>query len=235
MRIHRIIVSIPARNEGTLLAGCLSGVQLAVDALHQVRADFPVAVVVALDGCTDDSSAVAAQAGVHTVTLHGEGVGAARDAAIAHGLSLLSPASDTLSEHHTWVACTDADSVVPVTWLIHQLMWAESGMDLVIGTVEPYGPIEPSVLAVWHAQHRLAEGHPYVHGANLGMRADTWRAAGGFGPRTVDEDVELIARAQANTDRWVATDTTRVATSARLHGRIDGGFADYLNVLSEST
>ncbi len=232
--VRRVVLAIPARNEETLLGECLSGVQRAVDALHRVRPDIKVATVVGLDGCTDRSAAVAARAGVHTVTLHGVGVGPTRDAAITRGLSLVSSLPDTLSENHTWVACTDADSLVPMTWLIRQLMWAESGMDLVIGTVEPHGLIDPAVLAAWHSQHRLAEGHPHVHGANLGMRANTWRAAGGFGPRTVGEDVALAARAQAISNRWVATDTTRVATSARMHGRAEGGFADYLSVLSES-
>ena len=232
--VRRVVLTIPARNEETLLEECLREVQRAVDALHRVRPDINVVTVVGLDGCTDRSAAVAARAGVHTVTLNGVGVGTTRDAAITHGLSLVSSLPDTLSEHHIWVACTDADSLVPITWLIRQLMWAESGMDLVIGTVEPDGPIDPAVLAAWHSHHRLVEGHTHVHGANLGMRANTWRAAGGFGPRTVDEDVALAARVQANGNRWVATDTTRVATSARLHGQAKGGFADYLSVLSES-
>lgn len=233
--VKRIVVAIPAKNEEALLAECLTSVQQAVEALHTVRPDVPVVIAVALDGCTDGSEDVAARAGVHTITLDGVGVGITRDAAIIHGLSLVISPEDTLSEHNIWLACTDADSFVPTTWLIRQLMWAESGMDLVIGTVEPHGPIEPAVLALWHSQHLLAEGHSHVHGANLGMRADRWRAAGGFGRHTVGEDVALAARAQANNDRWVATDTTRVATSTRLQSRAEGGFADYLNVLSEST
>lgn len=228
--IQRVIVAIPARDEEILLVECLRGVHLAVEALLRVRDDVDVAVVVALDGCSDGSSAVAARAGVHTVTLSGVGVGIARDAAVTHGLSVV----NSPSEDNTWVACTDADSIVPPTWLIRQLMWAESGTDLVIGTVEPYGPVEVELLAAWHAQHQLGEGHPHVHGANLGVRAGTWRAAGGFGPHIVGEDVKFSARVKANGASWVATDTTRVATSARLQGRANGGFADYLDDLRES-
>lgn len=232
--VRRVVVAIPARNEEKLLKGCLRSVQRAVSALELVRPNIPVAVVVGLDGCTDGSAAVAIQAGVHTRTLDGAGVGTTRDAAISHGLSLVHDSREFLCDHHTWVACTDADTLVPLMWLVRQVMWAESGMDLVIGTVEPHGTIDPAVLAAWHSQHLLAEGHPHVHGANLGMRADTWRAAGGFGPRTVGEDVALAARAKENNDRWVATDTTRVSTSARLDGRAHGGFADYLGDLIES-
>lgn len=232
--VRRVVVAIPARNEETLLKHCLGSVQRAVAALHRVRPDIPVAVVVGLDGCTDGSAAVALRAGVHTRTLNGVGVGETRDAAITHGLSLVSSSRDFPSDHHTWVACTDADTLVPLMWLVRQVMWAESGMDLVIGTVEPHGTIDPALLAAWHSQHVLTEGHPHVHGANLGMRAGTWRAAGGFGPRTLGEDVALTARAKENSDRWVATDTTRVSTSARLDGRAHGGFADYLGDLIES-
>ena len=38
-----------------------------------------------------------------------------------------------------WIANTDADTVVPPTWLTTQLRWADSGHDVVIGTVEPVG------------------------------------------------------------------------------------------------
>lgn len=233
--VRRVVVAIPARDEEVLLATCLSSVKRAVADLRQVRPDVDTAVVVGLDDCTDQSESVATRAAVHTIALHREGVGSTRDAAIRHALSLVSEASaaDERAEHHTWVACTDADTMVPPTWLIRQMMWAESGMDLVVGTVEPVEDGNPAVLAAWHSRHRLAEGHPYVHGANLGMRADTWRAAGGFGRRTLGEDVALVARAQSHTERWVATDTTRVTTSARLDGRTVGGFADYLEALGD--
>lgn len=233
--VRRVVVAIPARDEEQLLVVCLVSVKRAVSALLLVRPDIDALVVVGLDACIDSSAAVAASAGVHTVDLRGEGVGATRDAAIHHGLSVLGSSDRGRNlEDDAWVACTDADTVVPSTWLIRQVMWAESGMDLVIGTVEPIGGRDPAVLAAWHSRHRLTEGHPYVHGANLGMRADTWRAAGGFGRRTLAEDVALVARARAHNDRWVATDTTRVATSGRMTGRADGGFADYLCALSES-
>lgn len=232
--VRKIVVAIPARNEEMLLEGCLKSVRGALDALRRVRPDITAATVVALDGCTDGSAIIATLAGVQTVSLAGVGVGSTRDAAITLGLSPVGCVHDPTADHQVWVACTDADSLVPITWLIRQVMWAESGMDLVIGTVEPQGLVEPGLLAAWHSQHRLAEGHPHVHGANLGMRADTWRAAGGFGPLTVGEDVALVGRAKENSDRWVATDTTRVATSARLDGRAHGGFAAYLTELSDS-
>ena len=92
-------------------------------------------------------------------------------------------------------------------------MWAERGADLVVGTAEPVGVARAEALAAWHARHLLVEGHGHVHGANLGVRADRWRAVRRFGPRTVGEDVGLVERVRGVTDRWVATDTTRVLTS----------------------
>ena len=79
-----------------------------------------------------------------------------------------------------------------------------------------WGSTRGEALAAWHARHQLVEGHAHVHGANLGIRADRWRAVGGFGQRTVGEDVDLVERVRAVTGRWVATDTTRVLTSGRL-------------------
>ena len=57
----------------------------------------------------------------------------------------------------------------------------------------------------------------------------------GFGRRTVGEDVDLVERVRAVTDRWVATDTTRVLTSGRSRSRVDGGFAGYLRDLDAET
>ena len=103
--------------------------------------------------------------------------------------------------------------MVPSRWLVRHVMWAERGADLVVGTAEPVGVARGEALAAWHARHQLVEGHTHVHGANLGVRADRWRQVGGFGQRTVGEDVDLVERVRALTGRWVATDTTRVLTS----------------------
>ncbi len=225
---HNVVVAIPARDEEVLLGGCLTSVLAATRTLRRLRPEIQTRIVVALDGCTDGSARVVEATGAQMVILNGHGVGATRDAAVVHGLTALhSPA-----ESHTWLACTDADTVVPSTWLSRQLIWADRGMDLVIGTVEPTEVVDPAVLAAWHGRHRLAEGHPHVHGANLGVRASAWRAVGGFGLRTAHEDVALVARVQSGSERWVATDTTRVRTSGRLSGRVERGFAGYLNSLS---
>ena len=229
--VKNLVVAIPARDEESLLPACLRSVTAAVAALREARPGIRLVVAVALDGCTDGSARVVGDWDAATVVLPGRGVGAARDAAIQRGLSALRMPP----EEATWVACTDADTVVPSRWLVRHVMWAERGADLVVGTAEPVGVARGEALAAWHARHQLVEGHTHVHGANLGVRADRWRQVGGFGRRTVGEDVDLVERVRSHTGRWVATDTTRVLTSGRPRSRVDGGFAHYLRDLDAET
>ena len=225
--IRALMVTIPVRDEEQLLHAPLVSATAAVDALRAVRADIATCVVVALDRCSDRSAAIAQSHGAVTAETEGRGVGASRDTAIRVGLQALAT-----SEAATWVASTDADTIVPTSWLTRQVMWAEQGTDLVVGTVEPGAVEDPLALTRWQERHRLAEGHHHVHGANLAMRASRWREVGGFGPLLLHEDVSLVARIRASTAVCVATDTTRVRTSGRSTGRVQGGFATYLSELS---
>jgi glycosyltransferase involved in cell wall biosynthesis len=229
--VDQVIVAIPAKDEQGLLPACLRSVTKAVSVLRRARPGIAVSVVVALDGCTDRSAEVVGAWGVASVTLPGSGVGAARDAAVERGLAVLGHPP----ESSTWVACTDADTVVPSHWLLRHVMWAERGTELVVGTAEPVGVASGEVMAAWYARHQLVEGHGHVHGANLGVRVDRWRAVSGFGPRAVGEDVDLVERVRTATARWVATDTTRVHTSGRSRSRVEHGFAGYLDDLEAET
>ena len=224
-RLAAVVVAVPARDEETLLGDCLASVAVASARLRLRRPRLRTVVVVALDGCTDGSADVASAYGALTVHLGGAGVGRARDAAIAAGLSAVAPSA----EARVWIACTDADTVVSPAWLHRQVRLAECGVDLVVGTVEPFGVESAQVLSGWYARHSLTEGHEHVHGANLGVRASHWRGHGGFGPATVGEDVGLVERIRGSgRATCLATDTTRVRTSGRLVSRVDGGFATYL-------
>lgn len=224
--ISHIVVAIPAKNEDRLLGACLRSVAVAVQSLRLRRDVDSVRVVVALDGCTDGTAMVAERCGATAVVSDTAGVGAARDLAVSAGLTGLAEPAAT----HVWVACTDADSVVPPRWLSEQLRHASAGADMVVGTVEP-AIRAGSRRAAWDERHRLVEHHGHVHGANLGLRASTWAAAGGFGDLLAHEDVGLVERVREAGFAWVATDTTRVTTSARTLGRAPGGFADYLQAL----
>jgi len=227
--ITHVVVAIPVRDEAVLLGECLTGVTASIDGLRAdpTTAGVAVDVVVALDGCTDASGCIARSFGVRVVELDSVGVGAARHAAITAGLAGLAG----VDLRDVWIANTDADTFVSPEWLARHLRWAESGRDVVVGTVEPVGVPDPVLLAEWHARHELVEDHTYVHGANLGIRASTYLDLGGFPAARLHEDVELVARARHAGVAVVATDTTRVRTSGRLTGRVPDGFAGYLRSL----
>lgn len=225
MSIGHVVVAIPVRDEAALLPGCLRAVAEATSVLQQENPVI-VDVVVTLDGCTDGSEAIARAFGVTVVERASVGVGAARDSAVRAGLARCPADLDSV-----WIANTDADTQVPPTWLTTQLRWADAGHDVVVGTVEPVGIVDPTQLDAWHERHELAEDHSYVHGANLGIRASTYVALGGFPASRLHEDVRLVTRARGAGVPVVATDTTRVQTSGRSVGRVRGGYAGYLRTL----
>jgi hypothetical protein len=66
---------------------------------------------------------------------------------------------------------------------------AQSGAHLVLGTVIPDDGLLPAVHRAWLHRHQLREGHPHVHGANLGIRADSSLALGGWPQWPAGEDV----------------------------------------------
>ncbi len=218
-------VVIPARDEEELLPRCLASVAEAVRAL---TAATRVSVVVVLDSCTDGSAAAAAAAGLelglelHLLQTRAGNVGAVR----AEG------SAAALETGARWIANTDADTVVPVNWLQTQAELAGAGYGLVLGTVVPDArDLEADHLALWQSRHTLAEGHPYVHGANLGFSAEAYAAAGGFRPGATGEDVELVDRIKAAQVPWIATDWIRAVTSGRTTGRAPAGFSGYLRGL----
>jgi glycosyltransferase involved in cell wall biosynthesis len=220
--LRGIGVIVPVHDEQHTLAACLSAIDRSVACLRRAeREPLPVRVIVVLDACRDGSAAVvdrhpSAEALVCTEAR----VGAARAVGVAHLLASSEAAPDQL-----WLANTDADSTVPSDWLVAMVRAARSGADLVLGTVVP----EPSpASAAWAAANPARDGHPYVHGANLGVRASAYLELGGFAPVRTGEDVGLAARAVLARLPIARIATIPVRTSARTTGRAPAGFADYL-------
>ncbi len=232
--IEALVVGIPARDEEASIGRCLTAL---VDAAGEI--DVPIVVGVAADDCRDRTARVAARAlgrarregldGVVVRTGH-RAAGAARTAAIDAALDHSAHPLD-----RTWVATTDADTVVDRTWLAVHLAWARSGVDGVAGLVDVAWEVGDEQLAERYASAIATGGtgfgHEHVHGANLGLRADRWRAVGGCSDATVGEDGELWERLRASGSHVLGVDDLRVTTSARLTGRAPGGFARYLNDL----
>lgn len=229
-RLRSVSVVVPARDEELVLDACLRSVLEARDTLRGGRPELEVRVVVVLDRCVDGSAAVVAgHPSVESVVVAAGCVGVARAVGCERSLDEALGRGGDLTR--TWLVSTDADTVVPPAWLVTQVRLAEEGRDLVLGTVEPQG-VDGHLLTRWRQRNRLREGHPHVHGANLGVRGSRYVEAGGFPAVDVHEDVLLAEAVKASGAPWVATDTTRVRTAGRLDGRVDGGFATYLRDLA---
>lgn len=225
VEIRELAVVIPSHNEGALLPRCLDAVAAAAELVLYRSPAVRISVTVVLDRCTDGSADIVQRSALaEGITCRAGKVGAARKLGIAHALRTARPPASQI-----WIANTDADSVVPLSWLHQQLLLAEQGWDVVVGTVEPDpGDLTARQLRRWHAAHLLTEEHPHIHGANLGLRADTYGTLGGFPEVAVHEDRDLVAAARAAGMKVKATDACRVLTSGRTRSTVAGGFATYL-------
>jgi hypothetical protein len=134
-----------------------------------------------------------------------------------------------------WLATTDADTVVPPCWLRRQLRYAGQGWDVVLGTVTvgDWDGHPPHVPAAFDALYEFGDGpHQHVHGANLGIRASAYLAAGGFRSlRTAEDHALLAAATEAGCSVLQASDIT-VETSARRRARAPLGFSHLLRTLA---
>lgn len=206
-----IAVIVPAHNEADHIGACLQSLHRAAKC-PALRAE-PVAVVVALDHCTDATETIAKHYGVQLVRCRARNVGVAR----ARG------AQRALAMGARWLAFTDADSEVAPDWISEQL---RLNTDVVCGTVHvrDWGAHNDTVRKTFHQQYRDCDGHRHIHGANLGLTAQAYQSAGGFQPLVTGEDVALVQalQAQGHSIAWSAA--PRVNTSARLHTRAPHGF-----------
>ncbi|MDT3346070.1 glycosyltransferase [Microbacterium aquilitoris] len=223
-----VAVVVPVHNEAELLDDCLAALTAAIEHTRRTHPGVLVSAVVVLDACTDASARIARSWPVRTLSIDARNVGTARRQGVAALLAGLASPEDV------WISTTDGDSVVPVAWLSHQLDLRAAGADVVLGTVRP----DFADLTVEHAEHWLQthpRGHPAgnVHGANLGLRADVYLAAGEFADLDQHEDVELVRAARAHGARVVATDGNEVITSGRFWGRTPGGYAAFVRATHE--
>ena len=220
-------VAIPAHNEAAVIGACLDAVLAAASDL--ALCGEAVAVHVVLDACTDctfeivrSRAALWARAGVCLgwSTIEAGQVGAARAAG----------AAALLGAGARWLAFTDADTRVSPHWLAAQLAL---DVDVVCGSVavddwSAHG-IDADRLRVHFARtYQDRDGHRHIHGANLGVAAPAYLAAGGFAPVACHEDVLLVAALESFGARFAWSARPRVFTSARKDARARGGFGDTL-------
>lgn len=201
-------VVVPAHDEQERLPACLAALR-------------GTPVVVVADACTDRTAEVARRHGANVVEIAARNVGAARAAGVRallrHGVS--------------WVATTDADTLVPPGWLGSQLRYATRGWDAVVGTVEvtDWTGHPPRRIAAY-ARHYARDAAP-VHGANLGFTARAYVTSGGFPPVRTGEDRALVAAMTAAGHRVLHTPQVTVMTSARHRHRAPHGFGHLLTTL----
>ena len=222
-----IAVLIPARDEEQLLPRCLRSVQ---KARRLLPAGVTSDLVVAIDRSVDSSFALATDlVSMHGVVVETNAgcVGTARALAAQIALSRYSG-----SPQRCWFANTDADCEVPETWLMDQLSLAREGYSGVAGIIdvdsfEDHDSSVPDRFRLTYLIH--ADGsHPHVHGANLGIRADAYLNAGGWGELRSAEDHDLWRRLDDPAHRRLSDARLKVLTSGRRLGRAPHGFAEAL-------
>lgn len=218
--VRRVAVVIPARDEEERIGACLRSVAAAVTRLRETTSVADVHVVVVVNATRDLTAAIARGHGAEALVRAQSGVGAARAEGAAHVLAGHDAA-------RTWLACTDADSVVPPDWLVEHVRLARAGADAVVGTVRLPADRADDHTA-WRTQYERGlsgSGHRHVHGANLGVRGSAYLAVGGFAPLPAHEDADLVRRLDAAPRSVVRTQVAPVVTSDRTRGRAPAGVA----------
>ncbi|WP_025776672.1 glycosyltransferase [Brevibacterium sp. VCM10] len=235
--ITRLGVIIPAHNEEEDILGCLESVQRSRSCAVDRGIDCRFRVLVVADACTDATASIvedfaARHRDVFVLATSFQSVGRARDFGWRHFMRTEESTTGEDSDS-AWVAFTDADSRVPEHWITTHLELAARGVDCLVGTVAPRPETATAdLVATWHANHELLENHPYIFGANMGLRASALEAIGGVPQLECGEDEAIVDAVLREGGRVRRTDDCRVLTSARLSGRTRGGFSSYLRQLS---
>jgi glycosyltransferase involved in cell wall biosynthesis len=233
MSLTHIAILIPARNEEDLLPRCLASV---LRACARLPRGVTYDIVVAVDASTDRTRDLADQ------MLCGHGIAISIDVGCV-GWARIHAAQTALLRFHgpvdqCWIANTDADCVVPEDWLVKQIALADSGFNAVAGIVDvdSYAEHLPGVEYLFQTTYLIhPDGtHPHVHGANMGIRADAYLKAGGWGGLTTAEDHDLWGRLLHAGIRRASVARLTVTTSGRRIGRAPHGFAGALAAHNES-
>ncbi|MGC2402246.1 MAG: glycosyltransferase [Acidobacteriaceae bacterium] len=222
-----VAIVIPARDEQELLPRCLRSIQ---NARLMLPSHITSDLIVVADESTDDTIKIArnfVQDKGTVVEAEVGCVGAARALGAQRAVERYRGA-----RNRCWLANTDADCLVPATWLLDQITLANAGFAAVAGIidVDSFAEHESFVYERFRLSYLIhADGtHPHVHGANLGVRADAYLQAGGWRDLSTAEDHDLWRRLQSGRHRRVSDARLCVVTSGRRVGRAPFGFAGAL-------
>ena len=229
----KIGIVIPAHNEAMTITKCLASVQAAIE---QLPSTITATVLVVLDSCRDDTLELVKSVQVESAQAKNtkientdvdylccdyQCVGQVRDLGIRHAIA----------SGATWLACTDADSVVTPDWLIQQIAHIkDQPTDMICGvvSVDSWAHLTPQTRKDYMAHYQDKMGHRHIHGANLNFSAESYLAVGGFAPLRCHEDVDLVKRFESKGYAITWSNRVRVITSSRLQARATEGFAAFL-------
>lgn len=248
-----VAIALPARNEADSIATCLGALDRAAGVATREGPGGEVRVVVLVNN-SDDATAAAARCfvpramsvGVEEIVLPRAQAhaGGARRVALDRAAALVgdAPADGGV------LMTTDADSVVDPGWIAANLAEIAAGADAVAGVVAfdeatraglPPLPLRALEWRLAELHARLASlidprphdpwpNHIWAWGASLALTVSAYRTIGGLPPVPLAEDRALAAAIEAHDLRLRHSHAPVVFTSARLHGRAPGGFADLL-------
>lgn len=241
--LRAVGIAVPAYNEGESIAACLGALDRAA-----ARTLGPVFTVVLVNNSRDKTAQVArefrslamttvvAEVELPAASAH---AGGARRAALDWAAALI-PGDGVLMT-------TDADSVVDPGWVAANLAELASA-DAVAGVVAfdeathaalPPMPLRALEWRLAECHARLASlidprphdpwpNHLWAWGASLALTVAAYRRIGGLPAVPLAEDRALAAAVEAHDLKLRHSHVPVVYTSARLHGRAPGGFADLL-------
>ena len=247
---HRLIVSIPAKDESERIRGAL----LALDQAA-AHTSTPVLALVLANNCADDTADIARATAnqlrhcftrIVAVDLpqHFAHAGAERRTAVEQGMSGFAAIAEDI------IVSTDADARLRNDALFRIDVAFAGGDDLVLAKIncirDPWDPVPDEALAwgrsgvVW--RHRVrqfvetvrkgrvapADLHDDYGGAGIAVRVSAYNKLGGFRAIPSNEDLELVRAADLANMRVNRHSGAVVDVLARSTGRAEGGMADAL-------
>jgi glycosyltransferase involved in cell wall biosynthesis len=231
--IAALAVVVPAHNEEHLLGECLRSILTAL-----AQSALPSMIVLVAHNCTDRTEQIARR------ILHGRPalvltddsptVATARHAGATAALTSL--AAGGFGLERSWLLSTDADSVVPPSWIGDLRRHIDRGAAAVAGLVQVHDWHGASAGAREAYRAIVAAGiklghHEHVYGANLAVRTDAFLDVGGWPDRVPGEDTALVEALRARD--WPVTSAADVwvRTSGRRTPRAAGGLGSLLERL----
>jgi hypothetical protein len=229
----RFGIVLPIHNEEELLPAALAALDRAITHVAELPVCSGVAIV--LDACDDSSADLvrswrssphrSSSGTVDIVETTAGNVGHAR----RMGVETLLRRWSAVDLTDIWLATTDADSVVPLHWISSQLAVRSEGGQVWAGTVtvDDWSDRSGGLEMRWRQEY-ASERLP-VHGANFGIEAALYVAAGGFDRLATGEDRDLLERTEAMGAVISHDRSVPVVTSSRRRARAPGGFAHALS------